>query len=87
MRSLTFVISKRRNTREGTRRITQLHSSYDLAFSVFLRLSSWFSLRMKELAEGVLNGGFDPGAGRAEKGAAAIAGKIQQLVTMNPTRY
>ncbi|HKF37148.1 MAG TPA: hypothetical protein VKB35_09630, partial [Ktedonobacteraceae bacterium] len=39
------------------------------------------------LAMRVLNGGSDPGTGRAEKGAAAIAGQIQQLATMDITRY
>ena len=34
-----------------------------------------------------LNGGSDPGTGRAEKGVTAIAEQIQQLTSMDITRY
>jgi len=42
---------------------------------------------MYTLATKVLNGGVDPNAGTAEKGAGSIAEQIQQLATMDVTRY
>jgi len=42
---------------------------------------------INSLATRVLNGGSDPSTGRAEKGVTAIAGQIQQLATMDITRY
>jgi serine/threonine protein kinase len=42
---------------------------------------------INSLASRLLNGGIDPGTGRAEKGVTAIAEQIQQLATMDITRY
>ncbi len=42
---------------------------------------------MDTLARMVLNGGIDPHTGTAEKGVASIADQIQQLATMDVTRY
>jgi len=42
---------------------------------------------INSLVTRVLNGGSDPGTGRAEKGVTAIAEQIQQLATMDITRY
>jgi hypothetical protein len=42
---------------------------------------------MDTLAREVLNGSIDPNTGTAERGVASIADQIQQLVTMDVTRY
>ena len=42
---------------------------------------------INSLATRVLNGGSDPSTGRAEKGVTAVAEQIQQLATMDITRY
>ena len=42
---------------------------------------------INSLVTRVLNGGSDPSTGRAEKGVTAIAEQIQQLATMDITRY
>jgi eukaryotic-like serine/threonine-protein kinase len=42
---------------------------------------------INSLATRVLNGGSDPGTGRAEKGVTSIAEQIRQLATMDITRY
>ena len=42
---------------------------------------------MDTLARMVLNGGIDPNTGKAEKGVVSITNQIQQLATMDVTRY
>ncbi len=42
---------------------------------------------MYTLATKVLNGGVDPNTGTAEKGVGSIAEQVQQLATMDVTRY